>query len=199
MRRRPGTSGLTGPTVLRQDSEKAFNGALIAQLPALRRYAAALSGNVSSGDDLVQDCIERALKQADRLREQQKMGPWLRSIVHNLFIDELRRKRSRGIEEDITELADNFSISTSPGDQASRHELAAALGSLSAEHRQVLLLVGLEGKNYREISEELRIPIGTVMSRLARARERLRSALENGVEPHSASVSSLDARRRLKQ
>lgn len=185
--------------MLRQDSQKEFNSALIAQLPALRRYAAALSGSVSSGDDLVQDCIERALKQGDRLREQQKLGAWLRSILHNLYIDELRRKRSRGIEEDITELVDDFAISVPANDQASRHELVAALGSLSAEHRQILLLVGLEGKNYREIAEELRIPIGTVMSRLARGRERLRFALENGIAPRSANVTSLDSRRRLSQ
>src|SRR4051812_1505461 len=154
---------------------------------------------MSAGDDLVQDCLERALRQSDRLRDQQKLGGWLRSILHNLYIDELRRKRSRGIEEDITELADEFAISVPPADRAPFHEFTAAMATLTAEHRQILLLVGLEGMNYREIAEELAVPIGTVMSRLARARERLRNALEDGPERKSDNVESLDARRKMNQ
>jgi RNA polymerase sigma-70 factor, ECF subfamily len=183
--------------VLRTDTGEEFTGALIAQLPALRRYAAALSGSIATGDDLVQDCLERALRQSDRLRDQQKLGGWLRSILHNLYVDELRRKRSRGIEEDVTALADSLA-SVAPADRAPFHEFAAAMNTLSAEHREILLLVGLEGMNYREIAETLRIPLGTVMSRLARARERLRNALENGAEREAASVTSLDTRRRLR-
>ncbi|HEX3651630.1 MAG TPA: RNA polymerase sigma factor [Rhizomicrobium sp.] len=185
--------------VLKTDAQREFAGALIAQLPTLRRYAVALSGSVANGDDLVQDCIERALKQSDRLRDRQKLGGWLRSILHNLYIDELRRKRSRGIEEDITELADNFAISVPPSDRAPFHEFTAAMATLSAEHREILLLVGLDGMNYREIAEALHIPIGTVMSRLARARERLRNALESGSERATASVASLDERRKIRQ
>ena len=182
--------------VLSRDTQGEFNRALIAQLPGLRRYAAALSGSIAAGDDLVQDCLERALRQSERLRDAQKLAPWLRSILHNLYIDELRRKRSRGIEEDITDLADNFAISVPPADGPALHEFTAAMNSLTAEHRQILLLVGLEGMNYRQIADELHIPMGTVMSRLARARERLRSALENGTERPS-NVTSLDARRKL--
>jgi RNA polymerase sigma-70 factor (ECF subfamily) len=175
-----------------------FADALIAQLPALRRYAAALSGSMSIGDDLVQDCLERALRQSDRLREQEKIGGWLRSILHNLYIDELRRKRHRGIEEDITEMADNFAISVPPADRAPYYEFTAAMKSLTAEHRQILLLVGLEGMNYKEIAENLTIPIGTVMSRLARARERLRQALEHGVVAETTTVAVLDERRKAR-
>ena len=179
--------------------DRTFTTALVAQLPALRRYAAALSGSLTIGDDLVQDCIERALRRADRLRDPLRLAAWLRSILHNLYIDELRKKRTRGIEEDITELADDVAISVAPVDRAPFHEFTAAMGALSAEHRQILLLTGLEGMNYREIAEELDIPIGTVMSRIARARERLRNALEGGVESAPANVASLDARRKLTQ
>jgi len=185
--------------VLKTAAQSEFAGALIAQLPALRRYATALSGSIVNGDDLVQDCIERALKQSDRLRDRQKLGGWLRSILHNLYIDELRRKRSRGIEEDITELADNFAISVPPSDSALFHEFTAAMATLSAEHREILLLVGLDGMNYREIAEALHIPIGTVMSRLARARERLRNALENGTGREVANIASLAERRKMRQ
>lgn len=186
--------------MLRTDSHGQFTSALVAQLPALRRYAAALSGSVVTGDDLVQDCVERALRQSDRLRDPQRLGGWLRSILHNLYIDELRRKRSRGIEEDIADVADDFALSVPPADRAPFHEFTAAMNSLTAEHRQILLLVGLEGMNYREIAEELRIPIGTVMSRLARARERLRNALDNGAEhERTTNIESLDARRKMRQ
>ncbi len=155
-----------------------FGKALIAQLPALRRYARALTGNAALADDLVQDCIERGLRQWEGLREVQRLGSWLRSILHNLYIDELRRNRARGHEEEVTELADDLALSTPAQDGTMGIDFVRAMASLSVEHRQVLLLVGLENKNYRDVADELGIPIGTVMSRLARGRERLRSALE---------------------
>jgi RNA polymerase sigma-70 factor, ECF subfamily len=155
-----------------------FGKALIAQLPALRRYARALVGNTALADDLVQDCIERALRQWEGLREMQRLASWLRSILHNLYIDELRRGSSRGYEQEIAELADDLALSVPAHDGTTAIDFVRAMDTLSVEHRQVLLLVGLENKNYRDIADELGIPIGTVMSRLARARERLRGALE---------------------
>jgi RNA polymerase sigma-70 factor (ECF subfamily) len=155
-----------------------FGKALIAQLPALRRYARALTGNTALADDLVQDCIERALRQWEGLRDLQRLASWLRSILHNLYIDELRRSRSRGHEEEVTEMADDLALSTPAQDGTTAIDFVRAMGRLSVEHRQVLLLVGLENKNYRDVADELGIPIGTVMSRLARGRERLRNALE---------------------
>lgn len=155
-----------------------FGKALIAQLPALRRYARALSGNSALADDLVQDTIERALRQWEGLRDLQRLAPWLRSILHNLYIDELRRVRMRGREEEVGKLADDLALSTPVPDGVATVDFSRALASLSVEHRQVLVLVGIENRNYREVADELGIPIGTVMSRLARGRERLRSALE---------------------
>jgi RNA polymerase sigma-70 factor (ECF subfamily) len=81
---------------------------------------------------------------------------------------------------ELSELDNNLALSTPPADRGATIDFVRALNSLSVEHRQILLLVGLEGLNYREISDELGIPMGTVMSRLARARERLRDALEGG-------------------
>jgi len=152
-----------------------FVGALVAQLPGLRRYAVALTGNASLADDLVQDAIERAIRRSSQLRELEKLPGWLRRIVHNLYVDEIRRGRGKGTEQDITELADDLSLSVAAYDGTAIREFNRALSLLSMEHRQILLLVGLEEMNYREIAEELDIPIGTVMSRLARAREKLRS------------------------
>jgi len=147
----------------------------------------------------VQDCLERALKQADTLRDHARLAAWLRSILYNLYVDELRRRRSRGIEEDISALADNTTLSVAPRDHSEFNDLTAAMTELSAEHRHILLLVGLDGMSYRDIADELCIPIGTVMSRLARARERLRGLLEGEPAHDTPNIESLSARRRLRQ
>ena len=155
-----------------------FADALVAQLPALRRYAVALVGNAALADDLVQDCIEKALGQEAQLRELERLGGWLRRILHNLYIDEMRRGKRRGREYDITELADHLELSEPAPDNSAKLEFVHAVNRLSLEHRQILLLVSVEELSYREIADELEIPLGTVMSRLARARERLRSVLQ---------------------
>ncbi|WP_348770842.1 RNA polymerase sigma factor [Niveispirillum sp. SYP-B3756] len=157
---------------------KQFANALIAQLPALRRYAMTLAGNVAQADDLVQDCIERALRQSAQLREMPLLSAWLRRILRNLYTDEIRKGRTRGTEQDITELVDAVELSAPPVDTGAARDFIAAVNRLAPEHREILLLVSVEELSYREIAEELKIPIGTVMSRLARARERLRSVLQ---------------------
>jgi RNA polymerase sigma-70 factor (ECF subfamily) len=157
----------------------------------------ALVGNSAMADDLVQDCIERALRRSDALRDGQRLLGWLRSILHNLYIDELRRRRGRGREEDIAELSDNLALSVPAGDRSAFNDLVAGMMVLNIEHRQILLLAGLEGLNYREIAAELDIPMGTVMSRLARAREKLRAAMEGDKRPNDVSnVEILASRRR---
>jgi RNA polymerase sigma-70 factor (ECF subfamily) len=90
-------------------------------------------------------------------------------------------------------LADDLALSTPAQDGTIAIDFVRAMASLSVEHRQVLLLVGLENRNYRDVADELGVPIGTVMSRLARARERLRGALE-GEKPASATVRPLELR-----
>jgi RNA polymerase sigma-70 factor (ECF subfamily) len=166
-----------GVCVKANDTDE-FAGALIAQLPALRRYATALTGHAALADDLVQDCIERALKQAGKLEKLRQIGGWLRSILHNLYIDELRRRRRQGMNIDVAHVENDLAAVMPTHDHAAMIDFERAMVSLSVEHRQVLLLVGLEGLNYRQLADELEIPIGTVMSRLARARERLRKLME---------------------
>jgi RNA polymerase sigma factor (sigma-70 family) len=150
--------------------------ALLAHVPGLRRYAAALAGNAADADDLVQDCIERALVRHDTLREPDSLGRWLRTILHNLYVTKLRRRGAASLP--IEDFAEDLALSVPPEDQGQIRDLVHALSALSVEHRQILLLVSLEGLSYREVAEVLDIPIGTVMSRLARARERLRALLE---------------------
>lgn len=158
-----------------------FSAALTAQLPALRRYATALIGNATAADDLVQDCIERALRQENSLQDPARIGGWLRSILYNLHIDALRRQRRQGVKVDLSDVDNSVAVTAPPRDHAAAIDVGRALQTLTFEHRQILLLVGLEGLNYREAATELDIPIGTVMSRLARARERLRHALSGHV------------------
>jgi len=164
-----------------------FVNALVAQLPNLRRYAVALVGNAALADDLVQDSMERALKQSAQLRDLKHLPGWLRRILYNRYIDGIRRDRSRGKQQDISEFADHLEVSISADDRAEALDFLKAVNTLSEEHRQILLLVGLEDLSYQEISEELGIPLGTVMSRLARARERLRGRMEHGTRSNVVS------------
>ena len=173
----------------------AFSDALVAQLPALRRYAMALAGNSALADDLVQDCIERALGQQAQLRESERLAGWLRRILYHLYIDEIRRGKRRGREQDITEMTDRLELSAPAPDNSAMREFIHAVNRLSVEHRQILLLVSVEELSYREIADELEIPLGTVMSRLARARERLRDLMQSG----TAEIISLPDRKKARE
>ena len=155
---------------------KGVSDLLLAHLPSLRRYAVALVGNVHDADDLVQECLERALVRRESLRDPAALGRWLRVVLHNLFVTGVRRSSPGSVP--IDSLADDLALSAPPEDRGQIRDLVHAMAQLSVEQRQILLLISLEGLTYREAAETLDIPIGTVMSRLARARERLRCLLE---------------------
>jgi RNA polymerase sigma-70 factor (ECF subfamily) len=167
-----------------------FAAGLIAQLPALWRYAIALCDNRELTDDLVQDAIERALSRAPSTLEPERLGAWLRSVVHNLFVDELRRQRRRGVRVDEAEMENDLALSTAPADHLASSDVGKAMASLSIDHRQILVLASAEELSYREIAEELSVPLGTVMSRLARARAALRAALETPARAPPAKQGS---------
>jgi RNA polymerase sigma-70 factor (ECF subfamily) len=151
-------------------------------LPRLRRYAIALAGDVSTADDLLQDCMERAWKNQAAITDEKAIFPWLRAILHNANIDRVRLRRRRPNETETLDAITETLASAAAGDgPAMSMDVVRAMNHLSTEHRQVLLLVGLEGLSYREIADEIGVPTGTVMSRLARARERLRALLAEGL------------------
>jgi RNA polymerase sigma-70 factor (ECF subfamily) len=147
-------------------------------LPRLRRYAIALVGDVSTADDLLQDCVERAWKNQRILKDEGAIFSWLRTILHNANIDRIRsrRRRPEGMES-LDAVSDTLSDGTAGDGSALSMDLVRAMNQLTIEHRQMLLLIGVEGLSYREVAAELGLPIGTVMSRLARAREELRALL----------------------
>jgi RNA polymerase sigma-70 factor (ECF subfamily) len=152
--------------------------AVAAEIPRLRRYARALLGDSGEADDLIQDTLERAIGRLHQWREGDNPRKWLFSILHNLHVDGLRRKSRRpphvGLESPEVDSA------LSAADGGSGGDLDRALRQLSVEQRQVVLLVGLEGLSYAEAAEVLDIPVGTVMSRLARGRDRLRQLMDYG-------------------
>ena len=161
----------------------AFRSALLAELPRLRRYALALIGEAALADDLLQDTVERALRNEASLMDVRQIYGWLRSILHNLYIDEVRQRRTRQPAQDLEEAADSLALSVPPADRGLYVDLSRAMAQLSVDHRQILLLAGLEGLSYREMADELGVPIGTVMSRLVRAREQLRRRLDGAALP----------------
>ncbi len=156
--------------------------AIAAHVPRLRRYATALVGNRADADDLVQDCVEKALVNRHALRDPSKLGGWLMTILHNLHISGQRGRRRRGAEIPVDDLSDDLALSAPPADRGAVRDFVRAFARLTDEHRTILLLTGMEGLSYREVAEVLELPIGTVMSRLARAREKLRILLDGGAE-----------------
>jgi len=149
---------------------------LLDWVPRLRRYARALAGNRDDADDLVQDTLERAWSRASLWRGVADMRGWLFSIMHNLHVDALRRGRLATVP-----LSEDTPEGIAPPPQAERLavlDLQAALDRLPLEQREVLLLVALEDMAYADIARTLGIPLGTVMSRLSRGRERLRALLD---------------------
>lgn len=158
----------------------ALDSTIVAELPRLRRHAMSLFYNHADTDDLVQDCLETAFAKKTSLQDPAKLRSWLFSILNNLFLMRIRAEKRRGSSLPIGEFSDSLAASVPPQDRALAVDLARAMGHLSAEHRQILLLISVEEYSYQEVAEILSVPIGTVMSRLARARQQLRALLEGG-------------------
>ena len=148
-------------------------------IPALRRYAFALLRDRDRADDLVQDTLERALSRWLLRRADGDVRAWLFTILRNLHVSRWRSDRRRGASVDLDEAA-------MPGVPARQeaalevHDVLAAIDQLPEEQKSLLLLVGVEDFSYGDAARILGMPIGTVMSRLSRARQRLRSLVETG-------------------
>lgn len=163
-------------------------GALLEPLiPALRRYAYALVRDRDLADDLVQDTLERALSRWYLRRPDGELRAWLFTILRNLHINAYRRSKRQGPHVTID---DTTAASTDAAQNAGleMHDVLAALDQLPEEQKSLLLLVGVEDLSYDEAARVTGVPMGTVMSRLSRARQRLRSILETGVETGRAAL-----------
>ena len=151
---------------------------IVPYIPNLRRYARALVGDRDGADDLVQDTLERAVRKFHLWRPGD-LRAWLFSIMHNVFVNQLKARR---IMPDV-EIDDTFPAPSSPITSMDLQDLQRALGTLAPEQREVVLLVALEDMSYADVSRALGIPMGTVMSRLSRGRERLRRAMAGETKP----------------
>ena len=150
-------------------------------IPRLRRYARALTRNEDAADDLVQDSLERAWRKAHHWEPGSDLRAWVFTLMHNLFVNNLRRQKPE------VELIEHHEVpdlqARGPEGVLDLRDLESGLAQLPSEQREVLLLVCLEDMTYEQVAEILGIPIGTVMSRLHRARERLRRWMTGEQKP----------------
>jgi RNA polymerase sigma-70 factor (ECF subfamily) len=166
--------------------------------PSLRRYAWTLLRNGQDVDDLVHDTLVRGLDRLHMHDSATPVRPWLFTIMHNLFVSDLRRARARGERIPLETLVEEETGISAATQEHTLHwqELLRGLDTLPQEQRAVLLLVSVEDLSYAETAQVLGIPIGTVMSRLSRGRERLRETM--ATERRAASPAGQAVVRRVK-
>jgi RNA polymerase sigma-70 factor (ECF subfamily) len=160
------------------------------QIPRLRRYARALTRDVSRADDLVQSCLTRAIAKQHLWEPGTDLRAWLFTILHNQHVNDVRRSVREGNTVELAE-APQLTVQSNAVPALELRDLDRALGKLATEQREVILLVGLEGMAYEEVAAVLHIPVGTVRSRLSRGREQLRRLM--GVEESAETEAGAQA------
>jgi len=172
-----------------------FGRLLEAEIPRLRRYAFALTREMSRADDLVQDTLARAMAKQHRWQWGTNLRAWLFTIMHHQNVNFIRRSASEGSVFAIDEASPFLMASSDPSGALSLRDLDRALACISEEQRQVILLIALEGVSYEEAAAILDVPIGTIRSRVSRGRESLRTLLDRR-DRHSAVVTRAAPKRR---
>ena len=167
-----------------------------AEIPRLRRYARALTHDITTADDLVQDCLTRALGKLHLWQEGTDMRAWLFTILHNQYVNHIRRAVREGAPVGLSESEPLLRRAPPQTKRLELRDLERAIAKLPEEQRTVILLVGLEGMHYEEVAAVLDVPVGTIRSRLSRGREALRRLTgacpdvenESSVDPSNTSV-----------
>jgi RNA polymerase sigma-70 factor (ECF subfamily) len=147
------------------------------EIPRLRRYARALTRDVTAADDLVQDCLARALSKVHLWQEGTDLRAWLFTILHNQYVNHVRRAVREGTAVGLSESEPSLTSQPNQNKRLELRDLERAIAKLPEEQRAVLLLVGLEGMRYEEVAVVLDVPVGTIRSRLSRGREMLRQLM----------------------
>jgi len=161
---------------------------IVAHIPDLRRYARALTGDVWAADDLVQDTLERACSRWRLWLAGTDLRKWLFTLMHNLFISQVRQGLTRAKLVPTVDLEDVTDELRAPDASISFHiDLQRCLLRLPDDQRAVLLLVTMEEMSYEEVAKVTGVPVGTVMSRLSRARGRMRELLDEPKERSAAT------------
>lgn len=179
---------ISAPTASRQVAEDGLD--VLGALPALRRYAHSLTRDAGDAEDLVHDALVRAYEKQASFRPEKGMRKWLLAILHNTFIDGIRSRRAdKQRIEKLTSQAHPDDLHAAPNqDNVLRlAQVRQAFMALPEEQRAVLHLVAIEGQSYAQTAQTLDLPIGTVMSRLARARATLRSFEETPTSEQPAT------------
>lgn len=175
------------PAPRRQEEQAAIIAQIEQEIPRLRRFARGMVRDMSLADDLVQECLERALTRLHLYQPGTNLRAWLFTILRNLHINGVRRKQTF---VDIDSEA-HAGLGGAHGSQFSRMEvrdLKRALAKLPREQREVVLLIGLEGISYAEAADIMKVSIGTVKSRLSRGRRALRLLMEGGMADDAHEV-----------
>ena len=153
------------------------------EIPRLRRFARALTRTADRADDLVQDTLVRALTKGHLWQPGTNIRAWLFTIMHNQYVNTVRRQARETATVDVEAVSSRLVATTDPTSSWQLGELDRALARLPDEHREVILLVGLEGMAYDSVAQILQVPVGTVRSRLSRGRETLRQLMGRREEP----------------
>jgi RNA polymerase sigma-70 factor (ECF subfamily) len=171
---------------------------LLDTVPRLRRYARTLVFDASAADDLTQNTLERALAHWHQFDQRRDMLVWVLSIAHNAFLDSRRRDARLTVSDPVELQRVQDRAGGDPGpDIGLRLDLLAALRRLGAEQREALLLVCVEQLSYAEVAEVMQVPVGTVMSRVFRARALLRQFLDGSVPAPAGAAGALPTLRRV--
>ena len=163
--------------------------AILAEIPRLRRYARSLMREPDRADDLVQDCLERAFARMTNWQTGDNPRRWLFTIMHNIFIDQVRKEQRRGEIVPLSELESGLAkVKAEQHDKLVARDVIDALQRIDPDRRAALMLVAVEGFSYAEAAEILQVPAGTVMSRIARGRNELRGALNESTRTRAIRV-----------
>lgn len=156
-------------------------------IPNLRRYARVLVRDAIHAEDLVQDCLERAISREHLWRQGTNLRAWLFTILHNLYINQYLRHGSVAMVVPLLEEHSSVSCPARQYHSVTLKDLARAFEHLPEQEKQVVLMVGLEGMQYEDAAAALGVPMGTVKSRLSRARRRLRKLMDGEMRPRPAA------------
>ncbi len=175
----------TAPCAEPEPAPDSFRTALVEEIPSLRRFARALVRDRDKADDVVHDCLVRALSKWQSFRPGTNLRAWLMAILHHTFVSDVRRRRPQGEEP-----ANWDTIPVAAADETLRlqlRDLERGLAQLPREQRTTLLLVVIEGMSYEQAAAVTGVPVGTIRSRLARARDGLRRFLQDPAEGEGAA------------
>jgi RNA polymerase sigma-70 factor (ECF subfamily) len=159
-----------------------FENLLVEEIPSLRRYAWALSGESTAVDDLVQECLARAISRRKLWISHQGIRPWLFTILHNIFVNSVRSSSPLSEGNSIENYEDLTTSESDADAMCVLSDFEKSLNRLSLDQREALILVGMEQLSYKDAAKVAGVPVGTIMSRLSRAREQLAEYLNGEIQ-----------------